>query len=148
MSCSHDCAQKQFTYFRKLLSIFDWLSDKNPENDTGLSGGKMGCLERSYFVPLLDLERSHRGHQMFSVFSNIAMCDLMSCVRPLVFHVQPIVTTMWTQIFSLSSLSSIDFQCYDHWCMLRPLSCLTMFCDHNISLIFRFNLQYPQKYII
>ena len=47
-------AQKQFAYFRKSLSIFDWLSDENPEIDTGLSDGKMGCLGRPkcpYFVP-------------------------------------------------------------------------------------------------
>ena len=31
-------------YFGKSLSIFDWLSDGNPENDIGLSDSKMGGL--------------------------------------------------------------------------------------------------------
>ena len=47
-------AQKQFANFCKSLSIFDYLSNKNPEIDTGLSDGKMGCLgclECPYFVP-------------------------------------------------------------------------------------------------
>ena len=29
----------------------------------------------------------------------------------------------------------------------RPHSCLTMFCDHNFSLVCRFNLQFSQNYI-
>ena len=49
------CAQKQFGYFCKSLSIFDWLSNRNPEIDTGLSVNvKMCCLwrpERPYFMP-------------------------------------------------------------------------------------------------
>ena len=50
-------AQKQLTFFCKSLSIFDWLSDGNPEIDTGLSMlsvRKMGCLVRPecpHFVP-------------------------------------------------------------------------------------------------
>ena len=49
-------------------------------------------------------------------------------------------SNMWTLIFLLSS---IDFQCYYHWCpMLQPLLCLAMFCDHNLSLICRFNLKF------
>ena len=31
--------------------------------------------------------------------------------------------------------------------MLRPLSCLTMFCNHNFSLICRFNLKFSQNYM-
>ena len=31
--------------------------------------------------------------------------------------------------------------------MLRPLSCLTMFCDHNFSLVSRFDLQFSQNYV-
>ena len=31
--------------------------------------------------------------------------------------------------------------------ILRTLSCLTKFCDHNFSLICRFNLQFSQNYI-
>ena len=51
-------------------------------------------------------------------------------------------------IFFVSLLSSIDFQCYDHLVsLLRPLSCLTRFCDHNFSLICRFKLQFSQNYI-
>ena len=51
--------------------------------------------------------------------------------------------------FFVSLLSSIDSQCYDHFVsyMLRPLLCLTMFCDHNFSLVCRFNLQFSQNYI-
>ena len=58
-------------------------------------------------------------------------------------------STMWTRKCFVSSPSSIDFQCYDHFVsyMLRPLSCLTMFCDHNFSRIRRFNLQFSQDYI-
>ena len=48
-------AQKQFAYFCKSSSIFDWLSVG--EIDTGLSYGKIGCLRRSecpYFVPWIN----------------------------------------------------------------------------------------------
>ena len=38
--------QKQCTYFCKSVLIFDWLSHWNPDNDIGLSDGKMGCLGR------------------------------------------------------------------------------------------------------
>ena len=31
--------------------------------------------------------------------------------------------------------------------MLRPLLCLTMFCDHNFSLVCWFNLPFSQHYI-
>ena len=43
-------AQKLFAYFCKSLSIFDWLSDGNPENDTGLSDSKL--LSRMPGMPL------------------------------------------------------------------------------------------------
>ena len=34
------------------------------------------------------------------------------------------------------------------WCpMLQALSCLTMFCVHNFSMICKFNLQFSQNYI-
>ena len=62
----------------------------------------------------------------------------------------PKCSTMWTRHFFVSLLPSIYFQCYDHFVyrtMLRPLSCLTMFCDHNFSLVCRFNLQFSQNYI-
>ena len=43
-------------------------------------------------------------------------------------------STMWTRIFFMSLLSSIDFNVTTISCpMLRPLSCLTMFCDHKFS---------------
>ena len=57
-------------------------------------------------------------------------------------------STMWTRFFFVSSLSSIDFNVTTISCpMLRPLSCLTMFCDHNFSLVCRCNLQFSQHYI-
>ena len=52
-------------------------------------------------------------------------------------------STMWTRIFFVSLLSSIDFNVTTISCpMLRPLSCLTMFCDHNFSLVCRFTQNY------
>ena len=54
-------------------------------------------------------------------------------------------STMWTRNFFVFLLCSIDFQCYTISCpMLRPLSCLTKFCDHNFSLVCRFNLQFSR----
>ena len=32
--------------------------------------------------------------------------------------------------------------------MLRPLSCITMFWDHNFPLICRFNIKFSQNYIV
>ena len=57
-------------------------------------------------------------------------------------------STMWTQKNFVSLLSSIDLNVTTISCpLLRPLSCLTMFCDHNFSLVCKFNLQFSQKYI-
>ena len=57
-------------------------------------------------------------------------------------------STMWTRNFFVSLLSSIDFNVTTISCpMLRPLSCLTMLCDHNLSLVCRFNFKFSQNYI-
>ena len=75
------------------------------------------------------------------------MIFLVSCVRPLVSHVRPNVRP-WTPNLFVSFLSSIDLYVTTIPCpMLRPLSCLTMFCDHNFSLACMFNLQFSQNYI-
>ena len=103
------------------------------------------------FVKTCFLERSSRGHQMlFGVLS------IMSCATAVndflgvlcaTFGVSCSTkcSTMWTRNFFVSLLCSIDFQCYTISCpMLRPLSCLTKFCDHNFSLVCRFNLQFSR----
>ena len=54
------------------------------------------------------------------------------------------VTTMWSQTFFVSLLSSIYIQYYDHWCLMLRL---TMFFDHNFALICRISLQFAQNYI-
>ena len=51
---SVDHAQKQFKYFCKYLSILNWLSDRNPENDTGLTVAKWVVSEvRSALISCL-----------------------------------------------------------------------------------------------
>ena len=57
-------------------------------------------------------------------------------------------SNIWTRIFFVYLLSSIDLNVKTISCpMLRPLSCLTMFCGDNFSLVCRFNLQFSQNYI-
>ena len=74
------------------------------------------------------LERSNRGHQM--------LIFLVSCVRPLVSHVRP----CGHEIFSCPYFLVLIFNA-------TTISCLTMFCDHNFSLVCRFILQFSQNYI-
>ena len=73
-------------------------------------------------------------------FAWCPVCDLWCLMFDQMFdHVE---------IVFVSLLSSIDFNVTTISCpMLRPLSCLTMFCDHNFSLVCRFNLQFSQNYI-
>ena len=93
------------------------------------------------------LQRSNSGHQMFFGVLSIMPCATavndflgVSCSTK--------YSTMWTRIFFVSLLSSIDFNVTTISCpMLRPLSCLTMFCDHNFSLVCRFNLKFSQNYL-
>ena len=75
---------------------------------------------------------------------NNAMCD-----RSEWFSWCPLCD-LWCLMFDqmFNHVDSIDFNVTTISCpMLRPLSCLTMFCDHNFSLVCRFNLQFPQHYI-
>ena len=100
------------------------------------------------------LEQSNRGHQMFFGVLSIMPCatavnDFLG-VLCATFGVSCSTkcSTMWTRNFFVSLLSSIDFNVTTISCpMLRPLSCLTMFCDHNFSLVCRFILQFSQNYI-
>ena len=72
----------------------------------------------------------------------------VSCVRPLVSHVRPNVRPCGHEIFSCPYFLVLLFNVTTISCpMLRPLSCLTMFCDHNFSLVCRFNRQFSQNYI-
>ena len=100
------------------------------------------------------LERSNRGHRMF--FGVLSIMPIMSIMNDFLgvlcatFGVSCSTkcSTMWTRNFLVSLLSSIDFNVTTISCpMLRPLSCLTIFCDHNFSLVRRFNLQFSQNYI-
>ena len=76
------------------------------------------------------------------------MIFLVSCVRPLVSHVRPNVRPCGHDIFSCPYFLVYIFNVTTISCpMLRPVSCLTMFCDHNFSLVCRFNLQISQNYI-
>ena len=100
------------------------------------------------------LERSNSGHQMF-----FGVLSIMPCVTAVndflgvlcaTFGVSCSTkcSTIWTRIVFVSLLSGIDFNVTTISCpMLRPLSCLTMFCDHNISLVCRFNLKFSQNYL-
>ena len=73
---------------------------------------------------------------------------LVSCVRPLVSHVRSNVRACGHEFFSCPYFLVLIFNVTTIWCpMLRPLSCLTMFCDHNFPLICRFNLQISQNSI-
>ena len=100
------------------------------------------------------LKRSNGRHQMFFCVLSIMLCatavnDFLG-VLCATFGVSCSTkcSTMWAQIFFVSLLSSIDLNVTTISCpMLRPLSCLTMFCDHNFSLVCMFNLQYSQNYI-
>ena len=100
------------------------------------------------------LERSNRGHQMFFGVLSIMPCatavnDFLG-VLCATFGVScsDKCSTIWTQFFFVSPLPSIDFNVTTISCsMLRPLSCLTMFCDHNFSLVCRFHLHFSQNYI-
>ena len=66
------------------------------------------------------LERSNRGHQMF-----FGVLSIMPCATAVNNFLGVLCATFgvscstkcstWTQIFFLSLLSSIDFQCYDHF---------------------------------
>ena len=69
-------------------------------------------------------------------------------VRPLVSHVRPNVRPCGHEIFSCPYFLVLIFNATTISCpMLQPLSCLTIFCDHNFSLVCRFNLQFSQTYI-
>ena len=80
------------------------------------------------------LEQSNRGHQMFFVVLSIMPCatavnDFLG-VLCATFGVSCSTkcSTMWIQIFFVSLLSSIDFQCYDHF-----VSCVMItFVSHNV----------------
>ena len=65
-----------------------------------------------------------------------------------VSHVRPNVRLCGHEIFSCPYFLVLIFNVTTISClMLRPLSCLTMFCDHNLSLVCRFNLQFSHNYI-
>ena len=99
------------------------------------------------------LERSNRGHQIFFGVLSIMPCatavnDFLG-VLCATFGVSCSTkcSTMWTRFFFPYCLVFI-FNVMTISCpMLRPLSCLTMFCAHNFSLMCRFNLQFLQNYI-
>ena len=69
---------------------------------------------------------------------------LVSCVRPLVSHVRPCGHGIISCPYSLVLIFNVTIISCS---MLRPLSCLTMFCDHNFSLLCGFHLQFSQNYI-
>ena len=82
----------------------------------------------------LFLERSNRGHQMFfGVLSKMpcatAVNDLFG-VLCATFGVSCSTecTTMWTETFFVSLLSSIHFQCYNHFVSYVK----TAFVSHNV----------------
>ena len=95
------------------------------------------------------LEQSNKGHQMFFGVLSIMPCttavnDFLG-VLCATFGVS--CSTMWTRNFFVSFLV-LNFNVTTISCpMLRPLSCLTMFCDHIFSLVSRFNLQFSQFYM-
>ena len=82
----------------------------------------------------------NRGHQMF-----FGVLLKMPCA---IIGVRPNVRPSGHEIFSCPYFLVLLFNVTTIWCpMLRPLSCLTMFCDHNFLLICRFKLQFSQNYI-
>ena len=73
---------------------------------------------------------------------------LLVCVQPLVSHARPNVRPCGHEMFSCPYFLVLIFNVTTISCpMLRALSCLTMFCDHNFSLVCRFNLQFSQNCI-
>ena len=80
------------------------------------------------------VERSNIGHQMFFGVLSIMPCatavnDFLG-VLCAAFGVSCSTkcTTMWTRNFFVSLLSSIDFQCYDHFVSYVT----TTFVFHNV----------------
>ena len=80
------------------------------------------------------LERPNRGHQMFFGVLSIMPCatavnDFLG-VLCATFGVSCSTkcSTMWTRKFFVSLLSSIDFQCYDHFVSYFT----TTFVSHNV----------------
>ena len=66
----------------------------------------------------------------------------------LLSHVRPNVRPCGHEIFSCPYFLVLIFNVRTISCpMLQPLSFLTMFCNHNFSLICRFILQFSQSYI-
>ena len=99
------------------------------------------------------LERSNTGHQMFFGVLSIMPCatavnDFLGVLcATLVSHIRPNVRPCEHEIF-VSLLSTIDFQCYDHFVSYVTTTFVSHnVCDHNFSLVFRFILQFSQNYI-
>ena len=80
------------------------------------------------------LERSNRGHQIcFGVLSimprSTAMNDFLGVLCATFGGLcSTECSTMWTRNFFVSLLSSIDFQCYDHFVSYVT----TTFVSHNV----------------
>ena len=100
------------------------------------------------------LERSNSGHQMF--FGVLSIMPYATAVNDFLgvlcatFGVSCSTkcSPMWTRNFFVSLLCSIHFNVTTISCpVLRPLSCLTMVCDHNFPLVCRFNLKFLQNYL-
>ena len=89
------------------------------------------------------LERSNRGHQ--------CLLNNATCNRSEWFSWCPVCDfwcLMWTRYFFVSLLSSLDFQCYDHFVSYVTTTFVSHnVCDHNFLLVCRFNLQFSQNYI-
>ena len=72
---------------------------------------------------------------------NFFWCPLYNaiCDRSEWFSWCPVCDQMFAHV-DVSLLSSIDFN-------VTTISCLTMFCDQNFSLVCRFNLKFSQNYL-
>ena len=100
------------------------------------------------------LERSDRGHQMcFGVISLMLCATAVNDFLGVLCATNGVscstkCSTMWTRIFLCPYFPVLIFNVTTISCpMLRPFSCLTMFCDHNFQGFYRVNLQFSEKYI-
>ena len=80
------------------------------------------------------LERSNSGHQMFFGVLSIMLCatavdDFFGVLcATICVSCSTKYSTMWTRNFFVSSLSIIDFQCYDHLVSYVTIT----FVSHNV----------------
>ena len=80
------------------------------------------------------LERSNRGHQIFFGVLSIMLCatavnDFLGVLcKTIGVSCSTKCSTMWTRNCFVTLLSSIDFQCYDHFVSYVT----TTFVSHNV----------------